>query len=171
MPHGCRHQPRQESTKRGKRNKKRKAKKKRKKNDDDDEQERLRFFRVDDFVSADGKKGIKEAMKGVDVVYHVASPVIPSADDPQKEIVDPAVIGTENVCEACEENKVKRLVHGSSIAGISDSFLLLHLLRFFLGSRLENPVSSFPLFLDSFYFCSFSFVCCFCLFFVFFFLL
>lgn len=66
------------------------------------------------------KKGsYREAMEGCEVVFHTASPFTTNIKDPQKELVDPAVLGTTNVLE--EANKVstvKRVVVTSSCAAI-----------------------------------------------------
>ena len=61
----------------------------------------------------------KEAMAGCELVYHTASPFITDVKDPQKELIDPAVKGTENVLRsAMETPSVKRVVDTSSCAAI-----------------------------------------------------
>ena len=47
-----------------------------------------------------------EAMSGCAIVFHTASPFTVGVDDPQKELVDPAKKGTQNVLE-----EVKGLDH------------------------------------------------------------
>ncbi len=60
-----------------------------------------------------------EAMKGCQVVFHTASPFTIDIKDPQKELVDPALLGTRNVLEqACQTPSVKRVVVTSSCAAI-----------------------------------------------------
>jgi nucleoside-diphosphate-sugar epimerase len=61
-----------------------------------------------------------EAMQGCGVVIHTASPfVVDQVADPQREIVDPAVQGTENVLRTASETPtVKRVVLTSSVVGI-----------------------------------------------------
>lgn len=60
-----------------------------------------------------------EAMKGCELVYHTASPFTLNVEDPQKELIDPAVKGTENVLqEANQASSVKRVVLTSSCAAI-----------------------------------------------------
>ncbi len=56
-----------------------------------------------------------------DFVLHTASPYFVDVKDPQKELVEPAVKGTENVLSACAKSpKVKRVVLTSSMAAITD---------------------------------------------------
>jgi nucleoside-diphosphate-sugar epimerase len=60
-----------------------------------------------------------EGMKGCSIVFHTASPFVTSVEDPQRDLVDPAVKGTENVLnEATKEPSVKRVVLTSSVAAI-----------------------------------------------------
>ena len=59
------------------------------------------------------------AMEGCELVYHTASPFTTTVKDPQKELIDPAVKGTENVLRsATEVDSVKRVVVTSSCAAI-----------------------------------------------------
>jgi dihydroflavonol-4-reductase len=63
-----------------------------------------------------------EAVAGCDHVYHLASAVRLTARDPQRDIVDPAVIGTENVFAAIARAGTVRAVGlTSSIAAITSS--------------------------------------------------
>ncbi|THU93784.1 NAD(P)-binding protein [Dendrothele bispora CBS 962.96] len=66
---------------------------------------------------ADG--AFDEAVKGVDAIEHVASPVHFSADDPQ-EIIEPAVKGTTEILKSVIKygQDVKRVVITSSVAAI-----------------------------------------------------
>lgn len=60
-----------------------------------------------------------EAMKGCELVFHTASPFTNTVDDPQKQLIEPAVKGTENVLEQANKTKsVKRVVVTSSCAAI-----------------------------------------------------
>ncbi len=60
-----------------------------------------------------------EAMEGCELVFHTASPFTSNYKDPQKELIDPAVKGTENVLEqANKTSSVKRVVLTSSCAAI-----------------------------------------------------
>lgn len=75
----------------------------------------LRFFKAD-LLTLDS---YKEAMLGCELVFHTASPFITSVKDPQKELIDPAVHGTENVLTSANEvDSVKRVVITSSCAAI-----------------------------------------------------
>ena len=60
-----------------------------------------------------------DAIKGCELVYHTASPFTTNFKDPQKELIDPAVKGTENVLSAAnKEESVKRVIVTSSCAAI-----------------------------------------------------
>ena len=62
-----------------------------------------------------------DAARGVEYVMHTASPYVLDVKDPQRDLVDPAVSGTENVLEACAKGgEVKRVVLTSSMAAITD---------------------------------------------------
>ncbi|XP_015573868.1 phenylacetaldehyde reductase-like [Ricinus communis] len=56
---------------------------------------------------------------GCEGVFHTASPVILSTNDPQAELLDPAVRGTLNVLKSCAKfPSVKRVVITSSISAV-----------------------------------------------------
>ena len=60
-----------------------------------------------------------EAMKDCELVFHTASPFTIDVKDPQKELIEPAVKGTENVLNSVNEvPSVKRVVVTSSCAAI-----------------------------------------------------
>jgi dihydroflavonol-4-reductase len=60
-----------------------------------------------------------EAMQGCSIVFHTASPFVTSVKDPQKDLVDPAVLGTRNVLgQADNSPDVTRVVLTSSCAAI-----------------------------------------------------
>lgn len=64
------------------------------------------------------------AVADCDAVLHMASPLLMHARDPQREIVDPALHGTDNVFDAVEAApSVRRVVMTSSIAAIRDETL------------------------------------------------
>lgn len=75
----------------------------------------IRYFRAD--LLEEGSYA--EAMAGCAVVFHTASPFTTDVADPQKQLVDPALLGTRNVLE--EANRVEsvtRVVVTSSVAAI-----------------------------------------------------
>ncbi|XP_010443586.1 PREDICTED: cinnamoyl-CoA reductase 1-like [Camelina sativa] len=79
---------------------------------------RLHLFEMDllqsDTVSA--------AINGCSGVFHLASPcIVDEVQDPQKQLLDPAVKGTINVLTAAKEAGVKRVVVTSSISAITPS--------------------------------------------------
>jgi len=60
-----------------------------------------------------------EAMQGCQAVFHTASPFVLAVKDPQKDLVDPAKLGTRNVLEeASRTSSVKNVVVTSSCAAI-----------------------------------------------------
>lgn len=60
-----------------------------------------------------------EAMEGCELVFHTASPFTLNVKDPQKDLIDPAYLGTKNVLEQANKTpSVKRIVLTSSCAAI-----------------------------------------------------
>ncbi len=75
----------------------------------------IRYFKSDLLE----KGSYAEAMKGCELVFHTASPFALDVKDPQKDLIDPAVKGTENVLETANQSpSVKRVVVTSSCAAI-----------------------------------------------------
>lgn len=63
--------------------------------------------------------GLDAALEGCDALIHTAAAVILSAPDPQKQIIDVAVKGTQNVLDSVARTpSVKRIVMTSSIAAV-----------------------------------------------------
>lgn len=61
------------------------------------------------------------ALKECEAAIHVASPYKMEVKDPQKELVDPALIGTKGFLESCKAAKgVTKVVLTSSVAAVSD---------------------------------------------------
>ena len=61
------------------------------------------------------------AIEGCDYVMHTASPYQINVKNPQTDLVDPAVNGTETVLESClKSSSIKRVIFTSSIAAITD---------------------------------------------------
>lgn len=75
----------------------------------------IQFFEADLLKEGSYAK----AMEGCEVVFHTASPFKLNIKNPQKELVDPAKLGTKNVLEqASNTNSVKRVVLTSSCVAI-----------------------------------------------------
>ena len=80
-----------------------------------DKPEKLKFFKAE--LLDEGS--YEEAMQGCELVYHMASPFTIAVDDPQRDLVDPAVNGTANVLNSVNRTEsVKRVVLTSSCASI-----------------------------------------------------
>ncbi|KAK7372131.1 hypothetical protein VNO80_05500 [Phaseolus coccineus] len=80
--------------------------------------ERLRLFQME-LLHYDS---VLAAMCGCAGVFHIASPcIVDQVQDPQKDLLDPAVKGTVNVLTAAKEAGVRRVVITSSIAAIIPS--------------------------------------------------
>jgi len=80
---------------------------------------KLKIFEADLLI----EDSYKKAMKDCSVVFHTASPFKLDIKDPQKELIDPALIGTENVLTTANKiSSVERIVITSSVAAMySDS--------------------------------------------------
>ncbi|XP_057782575.1 cinnamoyl-CoA reductase CAD2-like isoform X3 [Salvia miltiorrhiza] len=79
---------------------------------------RLRLFQIDllDYDS------IVAAVSGAAGVFHLASPcIIDQIEDPQAELLDPAIKGTINVLKAAKNHNVRRVVVTSSISAMIPS--------------------------------------------------
>lgn len=76
----------------------------------------LELFEAD--LSSPGS--FDEALRGCDFLCHVASVAKLTADDPQKEIIDPAVEGTRHVLKSAAQAGLSRVVLTSSIAAVID---------------------------------------------------
>ncbi|KAJ0682894.1 putative cinnamyl-alcohol dehydrogenase [Helianthus annuus] len=81
----------------------------------DGAKERLSLFEAN--LSVEGS--FDSAVDGCVCVFHTASPVLLSVDDPQLELLDPAVKGTLNVLKSSAKvESVKRVVLTSSVATV-----------------------------------------------------
>jgi len=65
------------------------------------------------------KESLISALDGVDTLYQVAAVFKHWAKDPEKEIINPNVFGTQNIMEAAKEAKVRKIVYVSSVAALS----------------------------------------------------
>lgn len=78
--------------------------------------ERLHLFKADLLEQA----SFDSVVDGCDAVFHTASPVRFVVNDPQVELIDPAVKGTLNVLKSCAKSpSVKRVVLTSSISAVA----------------------------------------------------
>ena len=59
---------------------------------------------------------MKDAVSGCEDVIHCAAALYVGAKDVKKDVVDPSVIGVQNLCSVMDN--VKRIVHTSSVAAI-----------------------------------------------------
>ncbi len=76
---------------------------------------KLKLFKADLLTQG----SYKEAMQGCELVFHTASPYTINVKNPQKELIEPAVLGTENVLNSAKEvASVLRVVITSSCAAI-----------------------------------------------------
>ncbi|MEH0761414.1 NAD-dependent epimerase/dehydratase family protein [Vibrio sp. 16] len=64
---------------------------------------------------------LQTALDGVDVLYQVAAVFKHWAEDEEKEIVEPNLIGTTNILRAAHEAGVKKVVYVSSIATLEQT--------------------------------------------------
>lgn len=75
----------------------------------------IKYFKSDLLVEG----SYDEAMEGCALVFHTASPFTLDVKDPQKELIDPAKLGTRNVLASANRTEsVKRVVLTSSCAAI-----------------------------------------------------
>lgn len=75
----------------------------------------IRYFKADLME----RGSFADAMQGCELVFHTASPFTTNVNDPVKELIEPAVLGTRNVLEqACQTPSVRRVVVTSSCAAI-----------------------------------------------------
>ncbi|KAK2354949.1 NAD(P)-binding Rossmann-fold superfamily protein [Trifolium repens] len=81
----------------------------------DGAKERLQLFKAD-LLEAGSFDSIVE---GCDGVFHTASPVRFVVNDPQAEVIDPALKGTLNVLKSCaKSSSVKRVILTSSVSAV-----------------------------------------------------
>lgn len=82
----------------------------------DGAKERLHLFKAD--LLEEGS--FDSVVEGCDGVFHTASPVRFVVNNPQAELIDPAVKGTLNVLKSCAKSpSVKRVVLTSSVSAVA----------------------------------------------------
>ncbi len=98
------------------------------------------YFKSDLLV----KGSYGKAMEGCELVFHTASPFISKIKDPQKDLIDPAVGGTENILDSASQTaSVKRIVLTSSCAAVyNDAIDCLHAPNGTLTEAVWNNGSS-----------------------------
>ena len=69
------------------------------------------------------RKSLSKAMERIDIIYQVAAVYKMWAKDPQKDIIDMNIRGTENVLETAKKQGVKKIVYVSSIAALDHSLV------------------------------------------------
>ncbi|MCD1117369.1 NAD-dependent epimerase/dehydratase family protein [Chryseobacterium turcicum] len=69
------------------------------------------------------KESLKKAMKDVAIVFHVASVFKHWSNNPQKDIIEPNVIGTKNIMEAAAACNVDKVIVVSSIATLDHTLV------------------------------------------------
>jgi nucleoside-diphosphate-sugar epimerase len=85
----------------------------------------------------------KEAMQDCEIIFHTASPFVTAVKDPQKELVDPALLGTRNVLEEAKLSPtIKRVVLTSSCAAIYGDAIDVHNAGGMLTEEMWNTTSS-----------------------------
>ncbi|MFZ4928038.1 NAD-dependent epimerase/dehydratase family protein [Chryseobacterium sp. Mn2064] len=67
------------------------------------------------------KSSLEAAMKDVHTVFHVASVFKHWSPDPQKDIIEPNIIGTKNIIEAASKCGISKVILVSSIAALDHS--------------------------------------------------
>ncbi|GAB2301114.1 hypothetical protein Dimus_035147 [Dionaea muscipula] len=77
----------------------------------------LRIFQADLTDEIEGS--FDAPIEGCEIVFHVATPVNFASEDPENEMIKPAIQGVVNVLKACAKAKVKRVVLTSSAAAVS----------------------------------------------------
>ncbi|MHC1685088.1 MAG: NAD-dependent epimerase/dehydratase family protein [Clostridiaceae bacterium] len=65
------------------------------------------------------KESLRSALKGVDVLYQVAAVFKHWSENPEKDIIEPNVVGTKNILEIAKEMNVRKVVYISSVAALS----------------------------------------------------
>lgn len=82
----------------------------------DGAKERLSLFKAD--LLDEGS--FDSVVDGCDGVFHTASPVLLSSDDPKADLLDPAINGTLNVLKSCAKvSSIKRVVLTSSLVAVA----------------------------------------------------
>lgn len=73
------------------------------------------------YAEMQDQQAMLQALEKVDVLYHVAAVFKHWAKDPDAEIIQPNLQGTEVVLQAAAQAKVKKIVYVSSVAAVGHS--------------------------------------------------
>lgn len=65
------------------------------------------------------EKSFDAPVEGCEYVFHVATPVNFASEDPENDMIKPAILGVTNVLKACAKASVKRVILTSSAACVS----------------------------------------------------
>ncbi|KAI9733985.1 MAG: hypothetical protein M1834_002642 [Cirrosporium novae-zelandiae] len=81
--------------------------------------DRLSFAIVPDILAP---SAFDEAVKGVDGVIHTASPFVLAVEDNERDLLKPAILGTQNILKSVHAHapQVRRVVITSSYAALAD---------------------------------------------------
>ncbi|KIW20290.1 hypothetical protein PV08_00865 [Exophiala spinifera] len=83
--------------------------------------DQLDFVQVADFAGSSSTSSFTDAVKGIDGIVHLASPLSFKPGDNEKDVVLPAIQGVKSVLHAAaREPSVKRIVITSSFAAVID---------------------------------------------------
>ncbi|KAF8117704.1 hypothetical protein N665_0008s0058 [Sinapis alba] len=75
----------------------------------------LRIFKAD--LTDEGS--FNSPVSGCEYVFHVATPICFTSQDPEKDMINPAIQGVINVLKSClNSNSVKRVIYTSSAAAV-----------------------------------------------------
>ena len=77
---------------------------------------RLQVFEADLLT----QHSFDEAVKDCQYAIHIASPFVTAPNDPQKDLVDPALKGTLGFLESCHKAGIEKVILTSSLAAIAD---------------------------------------------------
>ncbi|MBU2631737.1 MAG: NAD-dependent epimerase/dehydratase family protein [Proteobacteria bacterium] len=83
------------------------------------------------------KKSLFPALEGVDTLYQVGAVFQHWAKNPEKDIIQPNLMGTKNILEVAAQQKVRKVVYVSSITALDRS--RLHMNEMSWNSNPINP--------------------------------
>lgn len=76
-------------------------------------------------LNVENKAELADFLKGCDIVIHGGTPFQLDVQDPQAELFDPTIKGTENFLEAVQKNpEIEKVVFIASVAALSTNFPL-----------------------------------------------